>query len=178
MRPQYATQVLLTPGDGLGIGREGALAQVKFGRVNLIATTDTPRGDDMVEEFVIDDELDKICRYKGLIKGGMDANRLGIGQIGAKANRAWPGSAAPASPTNPDLCAIREIALAQLGKNGLEVMITTTARSGWHGRRAICPENALGASRERPAHLPNGLLFAWRLLGRRLRRPTRWPDRR
>jgi hypothetical protein len=54
--------------------------------VNLIAAIDGLRGHDMVQEFVMDNELDKISWHKRLIKGGMDANRLGIWQIGAKAH--------------------------------------------------------------------------------------------
>ena len=109
-RLQQSTQGPLTPGYRLGIGRKFTLALAKCGRMNLIAAIDTHRGNDMVQELVVDDEFDKISWHKRLIEGRMKANRLRVRQVGAKAHGAWPGSPAPASPANPDLRTIREIA--------------------------------------------------------------------
>ena len=41
--------------------------------VDLIAAVDTPRRDDVVQQFMIHDEFDKEARHKVLVEGGVDA---------------------------------------------------------------------------------------------------------
>src|SRR5215211_5993306 len=95
IRPQQKAQRLLTPGYGLGIGGKFALTLAKGERMNLVAAIDAHRGDDVVQELVIDDELDKRSWHKHLIEGRVDANQLLSWQVCPKANGACPRAATP-----------------------------------------------------------------------------------
>src|SRR5262245_26360227 len=107
--------------------------------MNLVAALDAHRGDDMVQQLVIDDELDKRSWHKRLIEGRMNANQLLWWQVCPKADGSCPRAATPAPPTNGDGSTIREVPRTQIGEDHIQVVITTAIGQRRHRRLSIFP---------------------------------------
>ena len=86
VRRQQAPQVALSPGHHLCVGGKLALALAKRRGMDLITAVEAYGGEDVVQQLVIDDELDKQAWHKGLIERGVDPYQRCVRQVGTKAN--------------------------------------------------------------------------------------------
>ena len=110
------------------MARARTLTLAKCGGVDLMASIDACRGDDMVQQFMIDDELDEQTRHKVLIECRMNANQQLLRQVGAKTNGTLPRATTPSAPANIDRGAVRKKSCAHILENRIQVMMTSAVR--------------------------------------------------
>lgn len=119
----------LAPGHCLGITAEKALPLAKHLGMHVIASIDLNGRDDVVQQFVVDDEFDEKPRHEGLIEGRMETDVTCLGVVHSEAYRARPSPPTPATPSDRHRPTIGKVLGAQPVQDRLQVVVLPQATS-------------------------------------------------